>query len=88
MQTPTQGRTVMAVGHLAAANGTDTCPAVITRVWSEREDGAWCTNATVLPDAEDATRRAWSTYLHENEEAARASLTHPEMTALYWPERV
>lgn len=86
MTRPTQGRWVIAVGGKAVSNGTDTAPAVITRVWSEQEDRS-LVNATVQPDCAEQ-RFASSAYLFENEEAARASLTHPEQTALYWPPRV
>lgn len=86
MQKPSLGRIVLAVGGKAVANGTDTASATITRVWSDK-DGVWLVNATVQPDCAEQ-RFAPSTYLYEDEAAARASLSHPEMTALYWPPRV
>lgn len=86
MQKPSLGRVVLAVGGKAVANGTDTAPATITRVWSEK-DGVHLVNATVQPDCAEQ-RFASSAYLYETEEAARATLSHPEMTALYWPPRV
>lgn len=88
MQTPSLGRVVLAVGCKAASNGTDTAPAVITRVWSNTStDGRWCVNALVLPDCGDPVQ-APSSYLYADEESARASLTHESITALYWPPRV
>jgi len=85
---PSPARVVLAVGGKAEYNGTDTCPAVITRVWGENDNGSWTVNARLLPDASNETPAVTSVYLHENEEAARATLTHPTTVALYWPARV
>ena len=87
MQQPSPARIVLAVGGKAKANGGDVAPAVITRVWSKREDGSWLVNATLLPDA-SAPAVATSVYLFEDEQAARDSLQHETATALYWPPRV
>lgn len=88
MQTPSLGRVVLAVGGKACANGSDTAPAVITRVWSpDEERQRWCVNVTVLPDCADPIQ-APSSYLYADEESARASLSHESMTALFWPPRV
>jgi hypothetical protein len=78
---------VLAVGGKAKANGNELAPAVITRVWSEREDGSWLVNATLLPDA-SAPAVITSVYLFEDEQAARDSLQHETSTALFWPPRV
>jgi hypothetical protein len=87
-QTPTVGRIVLAVGFKAQANGTDVAPAIITRVWSQRDDGAWCVNAKLFRDAsscEDVT----SAYLFDDEEAARSNNeSHETTTSLHWPARV
>ncbi len=77
----------MAVGFRAAMNGTDEAPALITRVWSETEDGATTVNATVFPDTGSPVN-VTSVKLWPDEAAARASLAHSTTTALYWPERV
>lgn len=86
---PSPVRMVLAVGGKATSNGTDTAPAVITRVWNDQPgaDGAWLVNATVFPDCGDPAL-ASSAYLHADEASARASLTHESQTALYWPPRV
>lgn len=86
-QKPSAGHIVLAVGGKAEANGSDTCPAVITRVWSER-DGAWLTNARLLPDASNESPAVMSVYLFDDEQAARDSRQHETATALYWPPRV
>lgn len=85
MPKPTIARTVIAVGGVAAANGSDVAPATITRVWSEREDGSWLVNLIVFPDASNQPRAATSVHLFPDEEAARASLKHESFTAAYWP---
>lgn len=86
--TPTIGRIVTAVGLLARSNGTDECPAMITRVWSQREDGAWLVNATLFRDAA-SENYATSVYLFFDGEAARTVLAENEhATALHWPARV
>lgn len=85
--TPDQGRIVMAVGFRATMNGTDTAPAMVTRVWGEEApDGSVTVNATVFPDTGSpvciSSAKLWHT-----EDAARESLQHETMTALYWPPR-
>jgi len=88
MNTATQGRIVSAVGFRATMNGTDTAPALLTRVWGEpAEDGSVTVNATVFPDTGSPVSIT-SAKLWPDEEAARASLAHTTMTALYWPARV
>lgn len=85
---PTPGRIVLAVGNLARANGTDTAPAIITRVWpnASPDESPWCTNVTIFRDA-DEPQPATSVYVHANEEAARGALASGASTALYWPPR-
>jgi hypothetical protein len=81
------GRVVLAVGGKAASNGSDTCPAIITRVWQEN-DGVWLTNARLLPDASNESPAVTSVYLYDDEQTARDSRQHEAMVALYWPPRV
>lgn len=89
MTTPSPARTVLAVGAAARSNGTDIAPAVITRVWSQREDGVWLVNATLLPDATSLITWVTSVYLYASEEQARAANgDNDAMTSLYWPARV
>ena len=83
---PTQGRIVTAKGGRAVSNGCDTAPAVITRVWSQRENGAWLVNVTLFPDATDP-RTVTSVYLYETEADIPEGL-HQSTTSLYWPARV
>ncbi len=87
MQTPSPARTVLAVGGKAKSNGAEVAPAVITRVWSQRDETSWLVNATLLPDC-GAPVVVTSVYLFEDEQAARDSLQHETATALYWPPRV
>lgn len=85
--TPRQGNIVPAVGFRATMNGTDTCPAIITRVWGEQE-GVWTVNATLFPDTA-APIPVTSVKLYQDEAAARESLgAHATVTALHWPARV
>jgi len=86
-QQPSPGRVVLAVGGKAKANGADVAPALITRVWGEREDGGWTVNMTVFPDCAEP-RHAPSSVLYADETVAREKLSHDEMTAAYWPPRV
>jgi hypothetical protein len=77
---------LMAVGFRATMNGSDTAPALITRVWgSNAEDGSVTVNATVFPDTGSpiavTSVKAWP-----DEEEARGSLQHSTATAIYWPE--
>lgn len=86
MQKPSPCRMVLAVGGKAKGNGCDVAPALITRVWSQREDGSWLVNATLFPDASPSAV-VTSVYLFEDEPTARDSLAYAESTALYWPAR-
>lgn len=83
MQKPSVGRIVHAVLP-SQVNGTDLAPAVITRVWSEREDGSWTVNLSVLPDATAAVYVMTSARLCEDEETARAS---GQAFTAFWPPR-
>lgn len=89
---PTQGRIVIVSGTSVRSNGCDTAPAIVTRAWGQREDGAWVINATVLPDA--GTPKALTSvalYAGAAEvEAARDALpehTRESVTLAYWPSR-
>lgn len=89
-QKPSVGRIVIAVGFKARSNGTDIAPAVITRVFSQRDDGAWCVNVKLLLDF-GGVENVTSVYLFTDESAARESIASENrqyMTALHWPERV
>lgn len=88
-QAPTPGRIVMAVGFLARSNGTDTCPAIITRVWGQAPDGGWTVNATIFRD-NAAPNHATSVTLYHDEPAARLKLDgqpYETLTVLHWPAR-
>lgn len=77
------GHIVAAVGFRATMNGSDTAPALVTRVWGgPAEDGSVTVNATVFPDTGSAVSIT-SAKVWPDEEAARASLQHETMTALY-----
>jgi hypothetical protein len=87
-QTPSIGRIVTVVGFEARSNGTDIAPAIITRIWDERPDGAWTVNLRVFPDA-GIERNATSILLWPDEDTARAAISEYEtMTAAHWPARV
>lgn len=84
--TPSLGRIVLAVGGPAVGNGSDTAPAVITRVWGAHPDGGWTVNMTVFPDAGISPAvPATSARLFDTEDEAR---TYLPATAAYWPPRV
>jgi hypothetical protein len=85
---PSVGRIVTAVGAAALSNGAVDAPAVITRVFSQREDGSWCVNATVFPDATTLIRNVTSVALFDDAEVAMAACGNDSMTALHWPTRV
>lgn len=87
MNTPSMGRIVSAVGFRATINGTDTCPAMITRVWGE-VDGVWTVNATLFPDT-GSPLPLTSLRLFAEEAPAREALgAGPTVTTLHWPARV
>jgi hypothetical protein len=87
-QTPTVGRIITVVGGVARSNGTDVAPAIVTRAWGQREDGAWTINARVFPDA-GIEQNATSIVLWPDEDAARATLEGQPLTvhAAFWPAR-
>ncbi len=87
-QTPSVARMVIVVGHGAQHNGTDVAPAVITRVWGERPDGAWTVNVRVFPDA-GIEQNLTSVLLWPDEDTARQAIEGRDyMSAAYWPARV
>lgn len=82
------GRVVIAVGFKARSNGADVAPAMITRVWSQREDGAWLVNAKIFRD-NGSEQDVTSVYLFDDEATARGNNeSHETMTSLHWPARV
>ncbi len=81
MQTPTVGRIVTAV-LVSPVNGTDLAPAIITRVWSQRDDASWTVNITAFPDCAQPLIMS-SVKLVNDEQAAREAGGH----AAYWPAR-
>lgn len=88
IQKPSVAQTVLAVGAFARSNGTDVAPAIITRVWGEREDGNWTLNVKVLPDA-GGVNNATSVTLYADEESAREAIgDNQHATACFWPARV
>ena len=64
-------------------NGADVAPAVITRVWNQREDGAWTINVKVLNDS-PVTEWKTSVVLFDTEEQARQ---YGITGACFWPPR-
>jgi hypothetical protein len=84
------GRTVHMLMNPAVNNGSDTAPAVITRVWSDT-----CVNVRVLADSRDVP---WytSVSLHPDRAAADAAVAPvremhgagAHLRAAWWPERV
>lgn len=89
-QKPSVGRVVIAVGFKARSNNADVAPAIITHVFSQRDDGAWCVNAKLLLDA-GGVENVTSAYLFTDESVARESIAgegREYMTALHWPARV
>lgn len=89
MAKPTIGRVAIMIGGPAKTNGTDTAPALITRVWGEHPAGAWTVNLAVLPDAVGETRSATSVLLFPDEGLAREYIgENATMVAAFWPPRV
>lgn len=87
-QTPSIGRIITVVGQGARSNGTDVAPAVITRVWGERPDGAWTLNVRVFPDA-GIGQNLTSILLWPDEDTARQAIEGKDsMSAAHWPTRV
>jgi hypothetical protein len=83
-QRPSVGRIVHAV--LASPyNGSDIAPAMVTRVWEQREDGSWSVNLTAFPDYSQHFLLMSSTRLFDTEEQARE---HLPSFAAFWPPRV
>lgn len=93
MQKASPGRTVMVIGGPARSNGTDTAPAVITRVWGigYPGNGVACpmVNATVLPDNSHQTRAVTSISLYADEKTARDNLGDDlDAAVAHWPTMV
>ena len=90
--TPSPSRIVMLKGARVATNGTDRCPAIVTRVWGTEPstDGSWTLNTTAFPDAAPS-HAVTSVKLFVDEAAADAYLDTcgPEYrpTVAFWPAR-
>ena len=91
---PSLGRVVLVSGlHPTTNNGSDTAPAVVTRVWSDS-----LVNVRVLLDGTDGTPSRTSVTLHDSYEsylaerdrrAADPALAHAgDYLGAYWPPRV
>ena len=87
MPRPTLGRTVTVYG--LSSNGALEHPAVITRVWSDRDTagGPVAVNLTIFPDFADPVYRS-SVMLYETDQEARASCHGIQgAIAAYWPQQ-
>jgi hypothetical protein len=90
MSKPAVGRIVHVLMRPSENNGSDTAPAIITRVWSDT-----CVNVRVLADS-DAVAWHTSVSLHADRAAADAAVApvremHGDsaiLRAAWWPERV
>jgi hypothetical protein len=85
---PSLGRIVLAYCDPAYNNGLPTCPAVITRVWSED-----LVNLRLIPDSDAPMYSRTSVKLMADEETAReyvAGLSgfNVAPAVAYWPPRV
>lgn len=92
MQTPSIGRIVGAFADPKKNNGSDVCPAVITRVWSSSTvagDDAWCVNLRLLYDTPYDVGSATSVWLFEDEQTARENdAVRLSPCSAFWLERV
>jgi hypothetical protein len=80
---PSLGRIVIAFVHPTKNNGTDVCPAIITRVWSDT-----MVNIRTINDSNNMEHKA-SVRLFDTEEEARAmDFPGPAPLAAFWPPRV
>jgi hypothetical protein len=89
-QTPSLGQTVLVTVHPTTNNGTDTAPAVITRVWSEV-----LVNVAVQLDGHNGTQAKTSVALYPDRDALDAAKAKRDaevptgaeyvFTAAYWP---
>lgn len=87
--TPSVGRIVVVRAAPHQNNGADEAPAVVTRVWGQRGDGAWTVNLRVLLDGSDVTPAKTSVALFPDRDAAVAAATGPTDTYVaWWPPRV
>lgn len=90
---PTIGRIVIALGGPVVSNGTNVAPAIITRVWSDRDtreedqDAApILINATAFPDMAGAQILS-STRLFDTKEQAEKAYEPGGPAVAYWPPR-
>ena len=86
---PSIGCVVIVRAAPALNNGATQAPAVITRVWSQQDNGAWTVNVRILLDASDATPAKTSISLFPDQAAADAAVpTLTDTHVAWWPPRV
>lgn len=85
MQTPSLARMVLAIVNPSGNNGSDVCPAVITRVWGAHPSGGWTVNLRTVKDGSGTDEWLTSRLLFDTEELARDLGGHG---ACFWPPRV
>jgi hypothetical protein len=84
------GRTVIAVGVGAQANGAQCAAAIVTRVWGEpNEHGAQLVNLTIFPDYAAPLVRGsvWLCATRQHALDLVSGVTGSEQFAAHWPER-
>jgi hypothetical protein len=79
------GRIVLVTGKYVTANGADTAPGIVTRVWSDD-----LVNVSAFPDIAGEVRRCTSIKIHPDADAAMAWVAEDpnRSVAAYWPPRV
>lgn len=83
---PSIGRTVIVKGKAVASNGTEICPAIITRPWDNQDtkDGCVAVNLMAFPDAGTPIALT-SVCLYDTEEAAGDPGSY---AVAFWPPKV
>lgn len=81
MPKPALGRIVHAFVDPAMNNGSDVCPAIITRVWTDE-----MVNLRLVPDSDAPMRSMTSVGLYADEESARAACEGKSwLSGAFWP---
>jgi len=85
---PSIGRVVITQGVISS-NGTSEHPALINRVWSDKEpaEATVLINCTVLPDGAPPMH-GMSIQMFETREAAQAARAESSAPVAFWPDRV